>query len=103
MPRARAFSSTPAASSAEYIRKRLPQPMARIDTDAPVRPSVRWGMVVAAAAVEVARTPGNAAAAPAMALFSRNSRRETLSRFMFGSCLLISGGELTSHRGRHEL
>src|SRR5258706_12194789 len=86
MPRARAFSSTPLASSAEYIRNRLPQPMARMETEAPVRPSVRWGIVPAAASAgrgDVLR----AAAALAMALLSRNSRRETFSRFMFASVL----------------
>src|SRR5260221_3849297 len=96
MPRARAFSRTPEASSAEYIRKRLPQPMAKIDTDAPVRPRVRWGMVVAAAAVGAVRTPGNAAAAaPAMALFSRNSRRENLSSWVLLTPVFLShAGEL---------
>src|SRR5258705_10702535 len=60
--------------------------MARIDTDAPVRPRVRWGILASAAWAGVVTSPGSAAAAaPAMAVFSRNSRRETLS-----SCFRIS-------------
>ena len=64
--------------SAGYMRKRLPQPMARMGTDTPVRPSVRWGMAVAAS-----RRPGETASAAAPAaspLVSRNSRREIFVR-----------------------
>src|SRR6266436_2589043 len=107
MPRARAFSSTPVACSSLYMRKRLPQPMARMETDAPVRPSVRWGMVPGAAwAARPDET--RAAALAASALLSRNSRRDTLSRFRISvSCRSKSGGALTrdydgsSHCGHH--
>src|SRR5512143_1682273 len=80
MPRPTAFSRTAVAWSAGYMRKRLPQPMARIETDAPVRPSVRWGSFVVTVA-SVGRADGRtgiAAAAPtARPLFSRNSLRVT--------------------------
>src|SRR4051812_22903742 len=106
MPRASAFSSTPEAWSAGYMRKRLPQPMARMETDAPVRPRVRWGMGVAAAAAPAeAERAGSAAAAPAARpLFSRNSRRVTFSRFVIAcsdlSRLDAGRGQVLGHHLR---
>src|SRR3954468_2274230 len=97
MPRASAFSKTPEASSGLYMRTRLPQQKARRETEAPVRPSVRWGMVVAAETVR--EPPARAAAAPtAMPLRSRNSRRLTLSVLrIVVSCL---SGRLHAGRGQ---
>src|SRR5512143_1998383 len=84
MPRATALSTTAVAWSAGYARNRLPQPIARIETEAPVRPSVRWGSFPAtgASAGCAAGRAGMAAAAPtASPLFSRNSLRVTPSFF----------------------
>src|SRR5882762_4381352 len=65
------------ASSGSYIKKRLPQPKARIGTETPVRPSTRCGSFDPAAA---AGSAGSAATAPrARPLLPRKSRRESVS------------------------
>src|SRR5215470_12046841 len=67
-----------ALSSSLYIRNRLPQPKARIETFAPVLPNVREGSValaVSARACSFASSKLALAAAPTPR-FSRNSLRE---------------------------
>ena len=67
MPRSKArLSASRALSSSLYMRKRLPPPMARIETRAPVRPRTRVGIAPVAAR----------AAAPVRAAVPRKSRRD---------------------------
>src|SRR6185437_5363899 len=79
MPRSIArFRIALALSSSLYMRNRLPQPKARIETFAPVRPKVRLGI---ASAVGVATAPSvrSNSVVPAAAptpILSRNWRRE---------------------------
>src|SRR5207302_1743334 len=68
-----------------YIRKRLPQPNARIETFAPVRPKVRVGRALfsdCALPISFSSKRLVPAAAPSPT-FSRNSRRE-ISLLMMG-------------------
>src|SRR5260221_7784877 len=104
-----ALSRTAEACSAGYMRNRLPQPMARIETEAPVRPRVRWGMPrpAAASAGQGAAASGKAAALTARPLLSGTSRRETFSRFAISPSLRgglrrphASGGQVLAHRLR---
>src|SRR5512143_2382310 len=91
MPESMTLFRTIEACSSGYMRKRLPQPMARMDTLAPVRPRVRcgsFGPTAASGGAPWGRT-GIAATAPtARPLFSRNSRRLTLSSFDIGGSFL---------------
>src|SRR5712691_10483285 len=92
-----------AASSASYMRKRLPQPKVRIETWTPVRPSVRWGSFAAAARPSGGR-PGRAATAPrAMPLFPRKSRRETVLFFGMWAPLSTPHPIPSIHRNASEL
>src|SRR3954470_7255236 len=70
-----------ALSSFLYIRKRLPQPKARIETFAPVRPNVRDGSIALAPSARACSFV-NSSPAPAAAptpQFSRNFLREMFS------------------------
>src|SRR5687768_2482345 len=88
------------------MRKRLPQPRARMGTDAPVRPRVRRGIIPAASTPRPDKAGRAAAAAPANVLFSRNSRRETFSRFAMSLSfrplrgLHARSGEVLGHHPR---
>src|SRR5439155_6377494 len=85
------LSAARPASSGSYIRKRLPQPKARIGTETPVRPSTRWGSFASAAAAT--GSAGNAATAPrARPLLPRKSRRESVSFFAMGPPLDLDAG-----------
>src|SRR2546422_6639363 len=93
------LSAARPASSGSYIKKRLPQPKARIGTETPVRPSTRWGSFEPAAATGRA---GNAATAPkARPLLPRKSRRESVSFFGMGPPLHLDAG--LSQVVRHHL
>src|ERR1700688_2200312 len=79
MPRSMArLRMAVALSSSLYMRKRLPQPKARIETFAPVRPRVREGIASALgrAAATSFRSKRLVPAAVPNPRFSRNCRRE---------------------------
>src|SRR5215831_4490798 len=73
MARLRAAS---AFSSSSYIRKRLPQPKARMETLAPVRPRVRWGRPDEALPAATLLRMGSVTAAEPKPSRSRKPRRE---------------------------
>src|SRR6516162_2839157 len=70
------FSAASAFSSSSYIRKRLPHPKARMETLAPVRPSVRWGRPREALSAATLFRMGSVAAAELRPSRSRKPRRE---------------------------
>src|SRR5271157_3522520 len=77
MPRSMAwFSTASALSSSLYIKKRLPQPKARMETLAPVRPSMRCGNPPSVAKAKFLSQGRLTLAAPPPARLPRNLRRE---------------------------
>src|SRR6185436_975368 len=96
MPRSMArFSAARALSSSWYIRKRLPHPNARIETVAPVRPSVREGSGPAPAGRAAATSLSSDKLAPAAVpkpTRSRNFLRER-SLLMVVSLMNPNDGE----------
>src|SRR5262249_55258447 len=76
-----------AFSSSSYIRKRLPQPKARMETLAPVRPRVRWGRPCEALSAATLFRMGSVAAAELRPNRSRKPRRGRL--FVMGDSYQI--------------
>src|SRR5437660_569364 len=78
MPRSKArLSASSALSSSLYMRKRLPPPMARMDTRAPVLPSTRVGSAVGALPSALNAVP---TATPTTPVPSRKRRLDQLMR-----------------------